>query len=137
MKSKRIKLIAVLLILLMLLSTIAHSDLSEIRLSFLDLSEWKEKSFKGHTVYSLAKNDDGITVLQAVATKSASSLFKKIVVNSSEMPIIKWSWKVKQVIPTDNPYRKDVDDFAGRVMVIFPGTFFWRFIRLGRQITTW
>jgi len=110
---------------LMLLFSIGYAAQSDIRLSFDNLTEWTEKSFKGHTTYTQVQ-EDGKTVLQAVAVKTASALYKKIAVNSAEVPIIKWSWKVKRAIPVNNLYRKDVDDFAGRVMVIFPGTLFWQ-----------
>ena len=96
---------------------------SDIRLTFDILSDWTEKSFKGHTTYSNVQ-EDGRSVLHAVAVKTASALYKKVPVNVAEMPIIKWAWKVKQALPAEPPYRKETDDFAGRVMVIFPGTFF-------------
>jgi hypothetical protein len=117
---------ASLLALLLLLSSFCFSEPVDIHLSFAKLAEWKEKSFKGHTVYSHVQ-DDGRTVLQAVAVGSASALYKRIAVNPVEVPIIKWSWKIKQTLPAENPYRKDVDDFAGRVIVLFPGTFFWQY----------
>lgn len=117
---------AILIGILLLLSVIGFSEQTDIHLSFAKLTDWKEKSFKGHTTYSHVQ-DEGKTVLQADAVKTASALYKKIEVNPAEIPIIKWSWKVKQALATENPYRKDVDDFAGRVIVIFPGTFFWQY----------
>jgi hypothetical protein len=107
-------------------SAFSTAEQADIRLSFDNVSEWTERSFKGHTSYSCVQ-EDGKSVLMAVAVKSASSLYKKLKVNATDVPVIKWSWKIKQALPVDNPYRKDVDDFAGRVMVIFPGTFFWQY----------
>jgi hypothetical protein len=117
---------AILFGFFLLLSLIGFSEQTDIHLSFVKLSDWKEKSFKGHTTYSHVQ-DEGKTVLQADAVKTASALYKKIEVNPAEIPIIKWSWKVKQALAAENPYRKDVDDFAGRVIVLFPGTFFWQY----------
>jgi Protein of unknown function (DUF3047) len=114
------------LLLLVFSPAIITAVQSEVRFSFDNLSEWSEKSFKGHTSYTSIQ-EDGRPVLQAIAVKTASALYKKSSVNATEMPIIEWSWKVKQALPVDNRYRKDVDDFAGRVMVIFPGTFFWQY----------
>jgi hypothetical protein len=113
------------LFVLLLSPVLGYAEQSERLLTFDNMTEWTEKKFKGHTSYTTIK-EEGRTVLQAVAFKTASALYKKITVNATELPIIKWSWKVKQAIAVDNPYRKDVDDFAGRVMVIFPGTFFWQ-----------
>jgi hypothetical protein len=114
------------LMLVLLSASISFVEQTEIHLSFAKLADWSEKSFKGHTVYSHAQ-DGNKTVLQAVAIGSASALYKKIAVNPIELPIIKWSWKIRHTLPAENPYRKDVDDFAGRVVVIFPGMFFWQY----------
>lgn len=117
---------AILIIFLLLSPAFGFSEHADIHLSFANLSDWKEKSFKGHTAYSHAQ-ENGKAVLQAVAVGTASALYRKITVNPAEAPVIRWSWKVKQALPADNPYRKDVDDFAGRVIIVFPGSFFWQY----------
>lgn len=114
-----------LLLFLLLLAAIACSDVTGLRLSFGNLSEWQEKSFKGHTAYTVAQSD-GRTVLQAVSAGSASGLYHNITVPATELPIITWSWKVQQTLAAENPYRKDGDDFAARVYIVFPGAFFWQ-----------
>lgn len=121
--------VSIFLFLLCLCATTASSKQSELRLSFANLSEWREKSFKGHTSYT-AVQDEGRTVLQAVALGTASALHKKIAISATELPVIRWSWKVKQALAAENPYRKDVDDFAARVCIFFPGTFFWQYTAL-------
>lgn len=113
-----------LLLTLLLPAAFAGSD-PAVRLTFEKLSEWREKSFKGHTSYSLV-HSDGRTVLQAEAAGTASALYHKISVNAAELPLINWSWKIKQTLAGENPYRKDGDDFAARVYVVFPGRFFWQ-----------
>jgi Protein of unknown function (DUF3047) len=115
-----------LFLLLFFWPSFTTAEQSDIRLSFDTLSDWTEKSFKGHTTYSTVQ-EDGRPVLHAVAVKTASALYKKVSANAAEMPTIKWSWKVKQALPAELPYRKETDDFAGRVMVIFPGTFLWQY----------
>lgn len=122
--------LTVLVILLFCLnSTDSFTNDGDLKLTFDNLTEWKEKGFKGRTTYTQVQND-GKTVLQAVAIGSASALYKKLNINPAEQPIIKWSWKVKQALAFDNPYRKDVDDFAARVSIFFPGTFLWQYTAL-------
>lgn len=113
------------MLFLLLPAAIACSDLTGLQLSFGNLSEWQEKSFKGHTAYTVVKND-GRTVLLAVAVGSASGLYHNITVPVTKLPIITWSWKVQQTLAAENPYRKDGDDFAARVYIVFPGAFFWQ-----------
>ena len=94
-------------------------------LTFGNLADWKEKSFLGHTTYAV-EQEGGKAVLHAQTTGMASGLYRKVAVNSREMPVLKWSWKVSQTLPAEDPYRRSGDDFAARVYVIFPGRFFWQ-----------
>jgi len=114
-----------LLLLVLLPVVVAGSDLTGVHLTFGNLSEWQEKSFKGHTSYTVVQRD-GRPVLQAVAAGTASGLYHKITLSAAELPIIRWSWKVQQTLAAENPYRKDGDDFAARVYIVFPGAFFWQ-----------
>jgi Protein of unknown function (DUF3047) len=111
--------------ILMLTAVLAGAMPKELRLTFDNLAAWQEKSFKGHTTYSPEKFE-GRTVVRAKSSGTASGLYHNVVVNSSELPVIKWSWKIKNTLPAENPYRKDGDDFAARVYVVFPGRFFWQ-----------
>lgn len=90
-----------------------------------DISGWEQKSFKGKTSYSLVKDSDR-TVLKAHSVKSASGYIRKISVDPKRFPLLKWSWKVAAVNTKEDIARKDGDDFAARVYVVFPRTFFWR-----------
>jgi hypothetical protein len=119
--------VATCLLLLSLLfpSAVACSDLTGLRLTFGNLSEWREKSFKGHTAYTVVQND-GKPVLLAVAAGTASGLYHNITIAAAELPVIRWSWTVRQTLASENPHRKDGDDFAARVYIVFPGTFFWQ-----------
>jgi hypothetical protein len=90
-----------------------------------DLDGWKSKSFKGETQYSFVKDGD-ITVLRAYSKDAASGLFKKVKIEPGEYPIIRWSWKIDHTLKREDATKKDGDDFAARVYVIFPSIFFWR-----------
>ena len=40
--------------------------------------------------------------------------------------MLRWSWKIEHTLQKENVTRKSGDDFAARVYVVFPGTFFWQ-----------
>ncbi|NVO00230.1 MAG: DUF3047 domain-containing protein [Geobacteraceae bacterium] len=97
----------------------------DVVLSFGNLAEWTEKSFKGHTTYSVVKSN-GKDVLHAQTNGNASGLYRKIALPTRELPVIRWSWKVAQTLAAEDAYRKSGDDFAARVYIVFPGRFFWQ-----------
>jgi DUF3047 family protein len=100
-------------------------DLAVGRFSAADLAGWRDKSFHGKTVYSLAK-DDGRTVLQARSKHAASGLVRELEADPKQYPLLRWSWKVAHTLSREDVTKKSGDDFAARVYVVFQRTFFWR-----------
>lgn len=90
-----------------------------------ELSGWTDKIFKGKTTYSLFKDGDK-TVVKAHSFKAASGLIKKISVDPRKFPILRWSWKINNLIQKEDIRKKSGDDFAARIYIVFPGTFFWQ-----------
>jgi hypothetical protein len=112
-------------LLLLLTGSAAAAPLEVGRFSAGDLSGWRDKPFKGKTVYTLVK-DDGRTVLKAHSAKAASGLLKEVKVEPKKYPLLRWSWKVEHSLKREDVTKKGGDDFAARVYVVFPRTFFWR-----------
>lgn len=110
---------------LLIASQTAAAEIAVGTFSSSDLSGWTDKPFKGKTSYSLA-TDDGRTVLKAHSRHGASGLVRKMKVDTRNFPILRWSWKVERSNPKEDVTKKSGDDFAARVYVIFPRTFFWR-----------
>jgi len=82
---------------------------------------WKPLTFKKiekHTLYSLVK-DNGTTVIKAVSEASASGLIQEIQINSKEYPIVRWRWKVSNILKKGNVDRKDGDDYPARLYITF------------------
>jgi hypothetical protein len=82
---------------------------------------WKPLTFKKiekHTHYSLVA-DDGKTVVKAVSEASASGLIRDIQINSKEYPIVRWRWKVSNILKGGNVHRKDGDDYPARLYITF------------------
>ncbi|MDH5536467.1 MAG: DUF3047 domain-containing protein [Betaproteobacteria bacterium] len=83
--------------------------------------EWMPYGFekiKNRTSYELVR-DGPRTVLQAEAKSSASGLVRKLNADPGAYPLLRWSWKVSDVVKNANLYRKDGDDFAARIYVTF------------------
>ncbi|RMH22653.1 MAG: DUF3047 domain-containing protein [Gammaproteobacteria bacterium] len=93
---------------------------------------WEEKSFAGHTHYSLiADRETGHRVLQAISKGTASGLLLEREIDLNQTPWLEWSWKVvdssllKQA--GHDEHLKSGDDYAVRLYVIISDPpFFWR-----------
>ena len=97
------------------------------RFSNGDLAGWTPETFRGkrQTAYTLVQ-DEGRTVLRAESRQAASGLMHRIEVDPRLYPVLRWSWKIDHTLKKENARTRDGDDFAARVYVIFPGTFFWQ-----------
>ena len=116
----------VLLLLLPVLAAVSVLAASaRFAVSFSDMSLWQEKSFRGHTSY-IKDNLDGRIVLRARAAGSASGLYRRLPDEVAGLPVLTWSWKIRQTLAAENPYRKEGEDYVARVYLVFPGRFFWQ-----------
>lgn len=83
--------------------------------------EWEPLTFKkinSHTHYSLIE-DDGTLVVQAISKESASGIMRKIRVDPEKYPIIKWRWKVENILKNGNVTKKSGDDYPARIYITF------------------
>jgi hypothetical protein len=89
------------------------------------LDGWEQKSFKGHTQYSL-QTVDGVAALQADSRAAGSGLFKEQRIDLQQTPFLNWSWRVGQRLSGLNEQSKAGDDYAARVYVVVKGGLaFW------------
>jgi hypothetical protein len=82
---------------------------------------WKPLTFikiPKQTVYELVK-DGGAVVVKAVSDASASGLIKGVNIDPKEYPIVRWRWKVENILKHNNVTRKDGDDFPARLYITF------------------
>ena len=84
------------------------------------LSDWQEKSFKGHTNYEFTQLD-GLNCLQATANASASGWFKEQKIDLKETPFLNWSWWVGDRLNGLNEQEKSGDDYVARLYVVIDG----------------
>jgi len=88
-------------------------------------SAWEEKSFKGNTRYEVVQ-EDGRWCIKATSHGAASGLYYPISYDPKEYPFLAWRWKVTNVLLKGDELKKEGDDYAARVYVVFPSALFWR-----------
>jgi hypothetical protein len=82
---------------------------------------WKPLTFKKipkHTSYEIVK-DGGVTIVKAVSEASASGLIKPVVIDPKEFPIVRWRWKIDNVLQHSDVALKEGDDFPARLYITF------------------
>jgi len=82
---------------------------------------WKPLTFKKVpklTSYELVKDGQGV-VLKAVSEASASGLIKEVKIDAKEFPIVRWRWKVGNLLKNSDVSRKDGDDYPVRLYITF------------------
>jgi hypothetical protein len=82
---------------------------------------WKPLTFKKilkHTSYEVVK-DGGVTIVKAVSEASASGLIKPVVIDPKEYPIVRWRWKIDNILQHNDVAKKEGDDFPARLYITF------------------
>ena len=85
-------------------------------------ADWAPLTFRRidrHTRYTLVRDDERGTVVEANADASASGLVRKLDVDAKAWPMLAWSWKVERPVAKGDVTRKSGDDYAARIYVTF------------------
>jgi hypothetical protein len=83
--------------------------------------EWKPLTFKKIpklTTYELVQ-DGAQVVVKAISDSSASGLTKEVRIDPKEFPIVRWRWKVENLLLKSDATRKDGDDYPARLYITF------------------
>ncbi|AJE02958.1 DUF3047 domain-containing protein [Geobacter pickeringii] len=117
-----------IILVILLAATAAAAAVTVVgRFSAGDLSGWEEQTFRGKkkTRYTLVTEGER-TVLRAESHGSASGLIRKVAFDPAASPILRWSWKIAGTVKKGDERTKEGDDYAARIYVVFPRTFFWQ-----------
>ncbi len=82
---------------------------------------WKPLTFKKvskQTTYETVKDGETI-VVKASSESSASGLTKEVKIDPREYPIVRWRWKVENLLKNSDVSRKDGDDYPARLYLTF------------------
>jgi len=84
-------------------------------------SNWQPYQFEAipeHTDYQLVL-DQGINVIEATSNTAASGLIRPLDIDLSKYPLLSWRWKVTQRPSGDDDSKRENDDHAARIYLIF------------------
>ena len=82
---------------------------------------WKPLIFKKvprNTIYTLVK-DGGAVVVKAVSAATASGLVREVSIDPREYPVVRWRWKVENLLKTSDVTRREGDDYPARLYITF------------------
>ena len=82
---------------------------------------WSPLTFKKvskQTKYEVVKDGETI-VVKASSEASASGLTKEVRIDPREYPIVRWRWKVENLLRNSDVSRKDGDDYPARLYLTF------------------
>ena len=82
---------------------------------------WDPLTFKKverHTTYQLVR-DGATVVVKAISEAAASGLIKKVTIDPQEYPIVRWRWKIENLLQKSNVNRKEGDDYPARLYITF------------------
>jgi len=83
--------------------------------------DWKPLTFEKiptHTKYELVKDGDQV-VVKASSHQSSSGMTREITIDPKEYPIVKWHWKVENVLKNGDVTEKSGDDYPARLYITF------------------
>jgi hypothetical protein len=70
------------------------------------------------TAYELVLDADTV-VVKATSNASASGLIKKVKIDPSTFPVVRWRWKIENVLSRSDVTRKSGDDYPARLYITF------------------
>jgi hypothetical protein len=82
---------------------------------------WKPLTFKKvpkHTRYELVVDGDAV-VVKATSEASASGLTKEVKIDPSLFPIVRWRWKIDNLLEHSDVSQKRGDDYPARLYITF------------------
>jgi hypothetical protein len=82
---------------------------------------WKPLTFRKipkHTIYELVK-DAGAVVVRATSDASASGLIKEVKIDPAAFPVVRWRWKVENLLKHSDVSQKSGDDYPARLYITF------------------
>lgn len=81
---------------------------------------WKPLHFgrRDPTQYTVVEDGPAMAV-KAESRRAASGLYREVTVDLVAHPVLTWRWKIDHIIPSGDERRRDGDDYAARVYVMF------------------
>ena len=91
-------------------------------------ARWEEQGFPSiarHNVFSLAAEPDGNHYLKIESDRSSSAKGVHLTFAPRQCPHVSWRWRISNTIAAGDLTRKEGDDAAAKLYVVFRGPSFW------------
>ena len=82
-------------------------------------AEWAIKEWNGKADVHVVKDETG-HVLRLRSEKTSTALYKEIEFNIKDYPFLNWRWKTTKIPTGGDVRKKDTDDQAAQIYVVFP-----------------
>lgn len=82
-------------------------------------AEWAIKEWKGKADVQIVKDKAG-NVVRLRSEKTSTALYKKIEFNIKDYPFLNWRWKATKIPAGGDVRKKEKDDQAAQIYVVFP-----------------
>lgn len=83
-------------------------------------SEWQIKEWKGKASVNIVEDGAGQEVLCLKSVGTSTALYKKMELNIKDSPFLHWKWKVTKIPAGADVRKKNSDDQAAQIYVVFP-----------------
>ena len=83
-------------------------------------NEWRIKEWKGKADVRIVNDNDAGQVVRLRSEKTSTALYKEIEFNIKDYPFLNWQWKVTKIPTGGDVRKKETDDQAAQIYVIFP-----------------
>jgi hypothetical protein len=80
---------------------------------------WELKEFDGRAAIELVR-DEGRVAVRLRSDRASFALYRDVVVDVHEYPLLTWSWKVTRLPASGDVREQERDDQAAQVYVVFP-----------------
>ncbi len=80
--------------------------------------EWWHAQIRGETSYELVALGNDVAI-RATGQESASGLYRRLQIDPRRCPVFEWSWAVGQLQESADLRRKDADDVAASIFLLF------------------
>lgn len=86
-----------------------------------EIRGWQLQTVRGRppASFALVTDGDGATVLEAAADGAVAALATELSVDPQQFPVLRWRWKVANLLAASDLRRRDGDDYPARVYVMF------------------
>lgn len=93
-------------------------------------SGWDLKEFSGHAGVTIVR-DEGHLAVRLQSERSSFALYRDVVVDLKEHPMLQWSWKATRLPTGGDGRERATDDQVAQIYIVFPR---WPFPRIHSDV---